>query len=98
MGDGEACLKGGSCYNCCANTDQWWHYHQSIGNQCGIEPCWPDGVACLIGTTCNNCCNGFEGWTSKCGYSCWEHGTACLPGLSCERCCIEGPWWQWWCD
>ncbi|CAK8990731.1 Extracellular protease [Durusdinium trenchii] len=55
--DGNLCLLGTSCKNCCSHKHAYWF--SKAFTACGSEPCWGNGKVCGLGTTCKK-------WTQEC--------------------------------
>jgi hypothetical protein len=90
--DGNICLAGTSCNDCCNGYEFWT---SNVFTTCGTEPCWDDGSICGAGTTCSNCCNtAYNALGTQCGGSCWSDGTICGAGTTCNHCCNTSEYWD----
>jgi hypothetical protein len=86
--DGNNCIPGDTCYNCCTGA------FDNNGYTCG-GICIEDGKECLVGEDCHLCCNSYNIWfktgKSTCGYEqCYKDGDSCIPYESCYNCCSGG--------
>lgn len=54
--DGKTCFSGSSCFQCCAESHEWWE--SKAASACGKEPCWKSGSYSDAIVTKRKCCRG----------------------------------------